>query len=316
MKNVKEFTAILHSKRANIYYLEKTRILVKDGRVVYLTVNKNRNDYWNVPVANTTVILLGTGTSISNSAVRLLASAGVLIGFSGSDATPLFAGCEVEWISPQNEYRPTEYVQSWLSFWFNEEKRLQVAKKIQIARIEFIEKVWSTNRFLKGHNISLGNFNLENAINDFKGEIDSAFSVSKLLQIEATMTKRLYKEISRLSNNESFVRDRDAYDGANRFLNHGNYLAYGLAATVLWVLGIPHSFAVMHGKTRRGALVFDVADLIKDAIILPNAFIQSDLNVSDEEFRLTCVSLFVETHALDYMFNTVKEIACTKDFGG
>ena len=58
-----------------------------------------------------------------------------------------------------------------------------------------------------------------------------------------------------------------------RFLNHGNYLAYGLAATTLWVLGIPHGFAVMHGKTRRGALVFDVADLIKDSVILPWAFI-------------------------------------------
>jgi CRISPR-associated protein Cas1 len=56
-------------------------------------------------------------------------------------------------------------------------------------------------------------------------------------------------------------------------LNHGNYLAYGLAATTLWVLGISHSFAVMHGKTRRGALVFDVADLIKDAVVLPWAFI-------------------------------------------
>ncbi len=57
------------------------------------------------------------------------------------------------------------------------------------------------------------------------------------------------------------------------YANHGNYLTYGLAATTLWVLGIPHGFAVIHGKTRRGALVFDVADLIKDAIVLPLAFI-------------------------------------------
>ena len=62
-------------------------------------------------------------------------------------------------------------------------------------------------------------------------------------------------------------------DVANDFLNHGNYLAYGLAACTLWVLGIPHGFAVMHGKTRRGALVFDVADLIKDTLVLPWAFI-------------------------------------------
>jgi len=26
-------------------------------------------------------------------------------------------------------------------------------------------------------------------------------------------------------------------------INHGNYLSYGLAATTLWVLGIPHGLA-------------------------------------------------------------------------
>ena len=54
------------------------------------------------------------------------------------------------------------------------------------------------------------------------------------------------------TNMKDFVREREATDKANGFLNHGNYLAYGLAATTLWVLGIPHGFAVMHGKTRRG----------------------------------------------------------------
>src|SRR5256885_6518537 len=58
-------------------------------------------------------------------------------------------------------------------------------------------------------------------------------------------------------------------DGANRYLDHGNYLAYGLGATATWVLGLPHGLAVLHGKTRRGGLVFDAADLVKDAAILP-----------------------------------------------
>ena len=37
-------------------------------------------------------------------------------------------------------------------------------------------------------------------------------------------------------------------DMANRFLDQGNYLAYGLAAVAAWVTGIPHGLAVMHGK--------------------------------------------------------------------
>lgn len=120
------------------------------------------------------------------------------------------------------------------------------------------------------------------------------------------MTKALYKEVSLLTGENNFVRDRVSMDKTNRFLNHGNYLAYGLAATTLWCLGIPHSFAVMHGKTRRGALVFDVADLIKDAIVLPCAFIASKEDISDEAFRKLCISMFIDHKALDFMFNTVK----------
>ena len=91
-----ELKTILHSKRANIYYLEKCRVMQKDGRVLYLTEGKRENLYWNIPIGNTTVILLGTGTSITQAAVRLLASAGVLIGFCGGEGTPLFTGTEIE----------------------------------------------------------------------------------------------------------------------------------------------------------------------------------------------------------------------------
>lgn len=105
------------------------------------------------------------------------------------------------------------------------------------------------------------------------------------------------------------MRNSDGVDKANVFLNHGNYLAYGLAATVTWVLGIPHAFAVMHGKTRRGALVFDVADLIKDAIVLPLAFIGAQDNVSEQDFRQMCLNYFVDYQALDTMFDEVKKLA-------
>ena len=111
-----------------------------------------------------------------------------------------------------------------------------------------------------------------------------------------------------------FTRERDALDAANAFLNHGNYLAYGLAATTLWVLGIPHGFAVMHGKTRRGALVFDVADLIKDALILPWAFVCAKEGASEQEFRQQCLQAFTQHKALNFMFEQVKAIALKDDW--
>ncbi len=304
-----DLKTILHSKRANIFYLEKCRILVKDGRVVYLTEEKKQNAYYNIPIANTTVILLGIGTSITQGAVRMLASASVLIGFCGNGGTPLIAGNEIEWLCPQSEYRPTEYMQGWVKFWFDEVRRLEVAKYFQKARIDFLIKTWQKDRDLKNEGFYVDDFEINNALIGFVKEIGGAQKSADLLQKEALLTKQIYKYAAKITDNKNFVRERDSLDLANIFLNHGNYLAYGIAATTLWVLGISHSFAVMHGKTRRGALVFDVADLVKDAIILPWAFICAKEKASEQEFRSQILQKFTEHQALDFMFDFVKEVA-------
>lgn len=60
-----DMKGILYSKRANLYYLEHCRVVVNGGRVEYLTSSGRQCAYWNIPIANTSVILLGTGTSIT-----------------------------------------------------------------------------------------------------------------------------------------------------------------------------------------------------------------------------------------------------------
>lgn len=309
MEQLTDLKAILHSKRANLYYLEKCRVMQKGGRVAYITEERRKKFYWNIPIANTTVILLGTGTSITQAAVRMLASAGVLIGFCGGDGTPLLSGSEVEWLSPQSEYRPTEYVQGWMKFWFNEDKRLSVAKEFQLKRIEFLRDIWSKDKNLLAEGFDTSNPDIDNALTILKSKIDQSKIVSELLTAEGHLTKSLYKFASNLTMDGDFTRDHSGDDTANGFLNHGNYLAYGLAATTLWVLGIPHGFAVMHGKTRRGALVFDVADLIKDAVILPWAFICTKEGMTEQEFRQQCILNLTQHKVLDFMFNTVKKIS-------
>lgn len=304
-----DLKAILHSKRANIYYLEYCRVMQKDGRVLYLTESSKENLYFNIPIANTTVILLGNGTSITQAAMRMLAQAGVLVGFSGGGATPLYMGCEIEWMTPQSEYRPTEYLQGWMQFWFDDEKRLAAAKTFQQARINFLQKVWQKDRDLKNEGFDFNNERIQNALDTFHTRTDAARKQSDLLLTEAQLTKALYKFAANSTNTENFTRQHQSTDLANDFLNHGNYLAYGLAASCLWVLGIPHGFAVMHGKTRRGALVFDIADLIKDALVLPWAFICAKENATEQEFRQQILQAFTDHKALDFMFDTVKSIA-------
>ena len=309
MEQLTDLKAILHSKRANIYYLEKCRVMQKDGRVLYLTEAKNENQYWNIPIANTTCLLLGTGTSVTQAAMRMLASAGVMVGFCGGGSTPLIMATEIEWLSPQSEYRPTEYIQGWMQFWFDVSKRLEAAKIFQHRRLDYLQRIWQKDRELKNYGFDSSEEHLANVIAGGRDRVERADSVGRLLQGEAELTKRLYKVAVRGTEYGQFTRERESVDTANAFLNHGNYLAYGLAATTLWVLGIPHGFAVMHGKTRRGALVFDVADLIKDALVLPWAFICAKEQATEQEFRQQCLQAFTDHKALDFMFEQVKHVA-------
>ena len=305
--------SILHSKRANIYFLEYCRVMQKDGRVLYLTEAHKENLYFNIPIANTTVLLLGNGTSITQAAMRMLSQAGVLVGFSGSGGTPLYMANHVEhaieWMTPQSEYRPTEYLQGWMQFWFDDHKRLNAAKQFQNARIEYLNRVWQKDKDLKQNDICIADTGIQTALTTFKQRTEVASKQSDLLLTEAQLTKALYKFAANSTKFENFTRQHQSTDKANDFLNHGNYLAYGLAACTLWVLGIPHGFAVMHGKTRRGALVFDVADLIKDALVLPWAFICAKENATEQEFRQQILQAFTDHKALDFMFETVKSIA-------
>ena len=315
MEVLTDLKAILLSKRANIYYLEHCRVMQKDGRVLYLTESKKQNFYWNIPIANTTVIMLGTGTSITQAAMRMLASAGVLVGFCGGGGTPLFAGAEIEWLTPQSEYRPTEYVQGWLSFWFDEAKRLEVAKSLQLQRLAFLQQVWRKDKDLQQAGFGSEDVVLQRGFQSFEAAIVRSQKVSDLLLNEAALTKKLYQFAAQTCRIQDFNRSHENGDLANQFLSHGNYLAYGLAACTLWTLGIPHGFAVMHGKTRRGALVFDVADLVKDAIVLPMAFMCASENASEQEFRQQVLQKFTEHKALDFMFGVVKQSSLQAAWG-
>ena len=288
-----DLKTIIHSKRAQIYYLEHCRVLVNGGRVEYVTDAGKKSLYWNIPIANTTSILLGTGTSITQAAMRELAKAGVLVGFCGGGGTPLFSANEVDvevaWLTPQSEYRPTEYLQAWVKFWFDDALRLHAAQQLQTARLQRLQAL----------------------VAQFTQRIAHAPDVTTLLTDEAQLTKALFKLAVEAVGYGDFTRAKrgTGTDAANRFLDHGNYLAYGLGATATWVLGLPHGLAVLHGKTRRGGLVFDAADLVKDAVILPQAFLSAMRGDEEQQFRRQCIEALTRSESLDFMIETLQQIA-------
>jgi CRISPR-associated protein Cas1 len=288
--------------------------LVNGGRVEYVTDAGKRSLYWNIPIANTTSILLGTGTSVTQAAMRELAKAGVLVGFCGGGGTPLFSANEVDvevaWLTPQSEYRSTEYLQAWVKFWFDDELRLQAAKQLQTWRLQRLQQEWGM-RALREAGFAADMARLKALVQQFTALIANAPDVTALLTDEARLTKALFKLAVDATGYGEFTRAKrgSGTDAANRFLDHGNYLAYGLGATATWVLGLPHGLAVLHGKTRRGGLVFDAADLVKDAAILPQAFLSAMRGDDEQQFRRQCIEALTRSESLDFIIDTLKRIA-------
>ena len=309
-----ELKTILHSKRANLYFLEHCRVLVNGGRVEFVTEEGKKSLYWNIPIANSTSILLGSGTSITQAAMRELAKAGVLVGFCGGGGTPLYSAMEYEvpvcWMSPQSEYRASEYLQAWVKFWFDKQKRLAAAKYLQQNRLLHIKTFWLNPKWF-GDTFQVEPASLLRVIQKAEQAFSDAVSTTDLLLAEALLTKQLFTLASQAVAYGDFTRQKkgSGHDPANRFLDYGNYLAYGMGATATWVLGLPHGLPVLHGKTRRGGLVFDAADIIKDALILPLAFTVAMQGHSDQEFRQICVDTLLQAEALDIMIDTLKDIA-------
>ncbi len=301
---------LMLSKRGCVFYLEKVRVMLKDDRIVYLTENLQPiENFYNIPEKNTAFLLLGKGSSLTDAAARRLAESNVMVGFCGSGGSPLFSALDLTFLAPQSEYRPTEYMQTWMKAWLDDDARLLMAKILLLERISIVSATWQKNFNLIEQGIKVD----DRALQNFQADIDSAENQQQLLAAEGRWAKSLYKQLAQGFNFE-FNRDegKGAFDRpaeiANSYLDHGNYIAYGYAAVALNGMGISFALPILHGKTRRGGLVFDLADLVKDAFVMPLAFYCAAKGLNQKEFRMQLIETCQDKDVLDYMFDFVVRI--------
>lgn len=302
---------ILLSKRANIFYLDRVKVYVRNERVIYQIVEQDSALDYNLPDCNTAMVLLGKGSSITDAAIRSLAKSGVVVGFAGSGGAPAHALMDFVFLNPADEYRPTEYCQAWVELWQDPNRKLKAARALQAGRVSHVQKAFSASPRL----VSEGVGPPQVEATTFLQAIAASKSEKDLLLAEALWTKALYRMLAvGLRVNDFSRQPGEGIDTINRLLDHGNYLLYGLATVALHALGIPPAFALIHGKTRRGALVFDVADLFKDAYVLPRAFdwgTKEFKGKREQGFRADLIDACQKDEVLDKMIETIKALIKT-----
>jgi CRISPR-associated protein Cas1 len=177
-------------------------------------------------------------------------------------------------------------------------------------RLEWTLETWSGHGELLKRGIRIG----DDLARRFEADIERAQDSQSLLLAEALWAKALYACLARglkleFKREEGKGSRETTEDFINGLLDHGNYIAYGYAATVLNGLGISFSLPLLHGKTRRGALVFDVADLVKDAYVMPAAFLGGTQRVKQQDFRAGLIETCQTEEILDRLFTFISELA-------
>jgi len=307
------------SKRGYIFLIEHARVKVENGKLVYLQAENGVFKSYNIPHINTSLIMIGEGSSITRDAVAMISDSNTILMFVGGKGSPLHASSDLSFtvMSPAIEYGPTQYMQSWIYLFIGKEKALKAAKDFMNFRIENILYFYQKLDFVQEMGVVLTSNSHE--IKEYKSKIEASKNETELLLSEAWFTKILYRYFAISTKMGGFVREHSKnsnandFDIINGFLDHGNYLFYGLASVVLHGLGISYALPLLHGKTRRGALVFDVADLIKDSVCLPLAFYCALNGDDDKKFRDKLMFYVEKFTLLDKLFAQVKTVA-QKDY--
>jgi CRISP-associated protein Cas1 len=308
---------LLVTDREGALYLERARVHVEGSRVVYTITDDEHAREFNVPHVNLAVLFLGQGTSITQEAARLLGEEHVHVAITGTGGTPLHMGALTTYVA-------TAHFRRLLPIYQSPDLSLKAAIAVMRDRME---RMGAIGGKLAAKELGARHIDgLQAACTRFETAIQGCRDVTQLLGHEGDFSKACYREFGSMVGLQSFRRQAGAGPPdrskplepeaerialANRLIDHGNYLCYGMAGAALWALGIPPHMSVFHGKTRAGGLVFDLADAFKDALVLPLAFSVATGKKRDDPdkvFRAKLIEAFDDHKILSKSVETVEAL--------
>lgn len=297
-RRANESPRLLVTHRNACVLLERARLHVSGDRVVYHAAEPGMVRRFNLPHCNTAVVFLGQGTSITQEAAHRLAEEGVLVAFTGSGGTPLLMGTLVS-------YQATAHFRRLMPIYDSAEASLRASRVIM--------RFW-TARMRKATSLRDGSKSRINSVcDDFDARSIAAQTHGELMAAEGDFAKSCYAIFCQSGGFTEFGRNPGSDISSsrvgvmNRMIDHGNYLAYGIAGAAIWALGIPAHMSVMHGKTRAGGLVFDVADAWKDSVVIPRA-LEHSRSGDEIAFRNSVIDDIEDHGLLALSFQVVEDM--------
>ncbi len=252
-------------------YVEKALIEQDDSSICIIQGDKTTP----VPICSLACLILGPGTTITHRAIQAVTESRCILIWSGDNLRTFYAtGFEKDRTS-QNILKQVEH-------YSDKEKHLQVVRKMYGMR--------------------------------FKDMKTDGLTLEQMRGIEGLRMKEIYQNYSRQIGVQWDGRRYNPgkfteQSIVNQLLTVGNQLLYNICRGAIYTLGYTPAIGFIH-TGHMDSFVYDLADLYKTDIVIPQAFSLAAKNVADHKYmRIKCHERMKEIKLLkqiskdiDYLF--------------
>ena len=282
-----ETARVPHADRHGLMWLERGRLAVEAGNLVFTTAGSPHLDSgaYDIPFQQISCLLLGPGGTVTHDALRLLSRHGTGLLAVGTNGVRLYAT-----IMPKGPDR-SKLARQQAELWGDEEIRIAVARKMYAIRL---------------------------------GEVLPQRDINALRGIEGTRVKEVYNNLATQFgitwNGRRFDRSNpEENDLINKTINHAATAMYAAANIAVASTGTIPQLGFIHESSGH-AFALDIADLFRSEITLPIAFEaarkckrRDDLDPESTTRRLAA-KRFRRDKVIPQMIDSIKRVLHVDDY--
>jgi CRISPR-associated protein Cas1 len=251
-------------------YLEHGRIDQHEQAIAF----HDKGGVTPIPVASTTVLMLGPGTTVTHAAMRTIAENNALVEWVGERAVRCYA-------AGMGGTRSSAALVHQAALASDPDKRMEVVRRMYRLR--------------------------------FKEDVDPTLSLQQLRGVEGARVRNTYVQMSKITrvpwSRRKYDRgDWDAASPVNQALSVANSCLYGLCHAAVLSLGYSPAIGFIH-TGKQLSFVYDVADFYKTEVSIPIAFYAAKLGNRDlgRSTRLLCRDAFRRSRLLRRVVPDIRE---------
>lgn len=218
----------LIADREPFLLIERAKISIRSGHVVAT----KGSSVINLPTRQTFLIIVGNGCSITTEAAIQISKDGCNLAYARG-------GCNIHTTFVSQQYKDPQRLLRQLLKRENPETRMAMAT--QILRLKFSKQ----------------------SMEHYSVRLNSCTSIEEILGVEGAAQREWYH-----NHFVGFKRNYKSGDLLNKQINIVNSILYNFISSIIVCLGNSPSVGFLHGKTRRGALALDIADIFKSELLI------------------------------------------------